>query len=250
MASPSLCVVVGATGAMGTEFTRRLVRRGLRVVAVARNAEDLDKLATEDDLIVPCVADIADDSAIGTITARLDAPVRLAVFAAGLPVRGSADTIAPGDFAVGANIKVGGLVRLLHAVRDHLVPGSRFVTIAGSLGLEPGPLDAGPGTVNAAVLNLMRQLSALYGPRGVTTHTIAPGPVDTPRLRKFVETEAAETGRDPGEIWDRYRAKTTLGRLPTLDEIGWTLEMLLAPEAAVLHGSVLTVDGGTRHGVQ
>ena len=250
MASPSLCVVVGATGAMGTEFTRRLVRRGLRVVAVARNAEDLDKLATEDDLIVPCVADIADDSAIGTITARLDAPVRLAVFAAGLPVRGSADTIAPGDFAVGANVKVGGLVRLLHAVRDHLVPGSRFVTIAGSLGLEPGPLDAGPGTVNAAVFNLMRQLSALYGPRGVTTHTIAPGPVDTPRLRKFVETEAAETGRDPGEIWDRYRAKTTLGRLPTLDEIGWTLEMLLAPEAAVLHGSVLTVDGGTRHGVQ
>ncbi|ATQ31357.1 short-chain dehydrogenase [Rhodococcus ruber Chol-4] len=250
MASPALCVVVGATGAMGTEFTRRLVRRGMRVVAVARNAEDLDKLATEGDLIVPCVADIADDSAIGAIAARLDAPVRLAVFAAGLPVRGSADTIAPGDLAVGANIKVGGLVRLLHAVRDHLVPGSRFVTIAGSLGLEPGPLDAGPGTVNAAVFNLMRQLSALYGPSGVTTHTIAPGPVDTPRLRKFVETEAAETGRDPGEIWDRYRAATTLGRLPTLDEIGWTLEMLLAPEAAVLHGSVLNVDGGTRHGVQ
>lgn len=250
MASPALCVVVGATGAMGTEFTRRLVRRGMRVVAVARNAEDLDKLATEGDLIVPRVADIADDSAIGAIAARLDAPVRLAVFAAGLPVRGSADTIAPGDLAVGANIKVGGLVRLLHAVRDHLVPGSRFVTIAGSLGLEPGPLDAGPGTVNAAVFNLMRQLSALYGPSGVTTHTIAPGPVDTPRLRKFVETEAAETGRDPGEIWDRYRAATTLGRLPTLDEIGWTLEMLLAPEAAVLHGSVLNVDGGTRHGVQ
>ncbi|NGP04681.1 SDR family oxidoreductase [Rhodococcus sp. 14C212] len=250
MTSSSVCVVVGATGAMGTEFTRRLARRGLRVIAVARNADDLDKLAASDDLIVPCVADIADDSAIEAIAAHVDAPVRMAVFAAGLPVRGSADTIAPGDLAVGANIKVGGLVRLLHAVRDHLVPGSRFVTIAGSLGLEPGPLDAGPGTVNAAVFNLMRQLSALYGPKGVTTHTIAPGPVDTPRLRKFVETEAAETGRDPGEIWNRYRAKTTLGRLPTLDEIGWTLEMLLAPEAAVLHGSVLTVDGGTRHGVQ
>ncbi len=96
----------------------------------------------------------------------------------------------------------------------------------------------------------MRQLSALYGPKGVTTHTIAPGPVDTPRLRRFVETEAAETGRDPDEIWARYRAKTTLGRLPTLDEIGWMLEMLLAPEARVLHGSVLNVDAGTRHGIQ
>lgn len=250
MTCPKLCVVVGATGAMGTEFTRRLVRRGLRVIAVARNAEDLKTLAAESSLIFPCVADISDDSAIEAISAYVDAPIRMAVFAAGLPVRGSADTISPGDLAVGANIKVGGLVRLLHAVRSQLVPGSRFVAVAGSLGFEPGPLDAAPGTVNAAVFNLMRQLSALYGPKGITTHTIAPGPVDTPRLRKFVETEAAETGRDPDTIWERYRAKTTLGRLPTLDELGWILEMLLAPEASVLHGSVLNVDAGTRHGVQ
>ncbi|KSZ56600.1 short-chain dehydrogenase [Rhodococcus pyridinivorans KG-16] len=249
MTSPELCVVVGASGAMGTEFTQRLTRRGLRVVAVARDIGELSALAAENDRITPCVADIGDDSSIDTIAAFVDAPIRMAVFAAGLPVRGSADTISPGDLAVGTNIKVGGLVRLLRAVRDQLVPGSRFVTIAGSLGVEPGPLDAAPGTVNAAVFNLMRQLSALYGPKGVTTHTIAPGPVDTPRLRRFVETEAAETGRNPGEIWSRYRAKTTLGRLPTLEEIGWTLELLLAPEAAVLHGSVLTVDGGTRHAI-
>ncbi|AWZ26733.1 SDR family oxidoreductase [Rhodococcus pyridinivorans] len=250
MTCPKLCVVVGATGAMGTEFTRRLVRRGLRVIAVARNAEDLKTLAAENSLIIPCVTDISDDSAIEAISAYVDAPIRMAVFAAGLPVRGSADTISPGELAVGANIKVGGLVRLLHAVRGQLVPGSRFVAVAGSLGFEPGPLDAAPGTVNAAVFNLMRQLSALYGPKGITTHTIAPGPVDTPRLRKFVETEAAETGRDLDTIWERYRAKTTLGRLPTLDELGWILEMLLAPEASVLHGSVLNVDAGTRHGVQ
>lgn len=249
MTSPELCVVVGATGAMGTEITLRLARRGLRVLAVARSTDDLEKLAAADDRIVPCTADVAHDDAIETISAHVDSPVRLALFAAGLPVRGSADTIPPGDLAVATNIKVGGLLRLLHAVRGQLVDGSRFVTIAGSLGLEPGPFDAAPGTANAAVFNLMRQLSALYGPKGVTTHTIAPGPVDTPRLRAFVETESAETGRDAEEIWERYRAKTTLGRLPTLGEIGWIVETLLAPEATVLHGSVLNVDGGTRHGI-
>ncbi|ANS24932.1 MULTISPECIES: SDR family NAD(P)-dependent oxidoreductase [Rhodococcus] len=249
MTTPDLCVVVGATGAMGTEITLRLARRGLRVLAVARRGDELEKLAISDDLITPCVADIADDTAIDTISACIDSPVRMALFAAGLPVRGSVDTIPPGDLAVATNIKVGGLVRLLHAVRDHLVDGSRFVTIAGSLGLEPGPLDAAPGTANAAVFNLMRQLSALYGPKGVTTHTIAPGPVDTPRLRAFVETESAETGQDPEKIWNRYRAKTSLGRLPTLQEIGWIVETLLAPEAAVLHGSVINVDAGTRHGI-
>src|SRR5207247_3721324 len=101
---------------------------------------------------------------------------RLAVFAAGLPVRGAADTTAPDALAIGSNIKVGGLLRLLHAVRDRLVPGSRFVTFAGSLGLEPRAHEAGPGAVNAAVFNLMRQISLLYGPRGVPTPRLAPGP--------------------------------------------------------------------------
>jgi len=174
----------------------------------------------------------------------------MAVFAAGLPVKGSADSIEPSALATAANIKVAGPVRLLQGVRDRLVEGSRFVAIAGSLGLEPGPLDAGPGTANAALLNLMRQISALYGPKGVTTHTIAPGPIDTPRLRRFIETESAETGQPIEQIWDRYRAKTSLGRLPTLDEIAWLVEMLLAPEAGVLHGSVLNADGGVRHGIQ
>lgn len=250
MAQADLCVIVGATGAMGAAFTRRLAQRGLRVIAVARRVDELDELAASAPGIVPCVADISNDSSVKAIAAQVDSPVRMALFAAGLPVGGSADSIAPSDLAVGADIKVGGLIRLLHAVRDHLVPGSRFVAIAGSLGLEPGPLDAMPGTVNAAVINLMRQLSGLYGPKGVTTHTIAPGPIDTPRLRSFTAAEAAETGRDPEEIWARFAAKTTLGRLPTLDEIAWAVDMLLAPEADVLHGCVLNLDGGIRHGIQ
>jgi NAD(P)-dependent dehydrogenase (short-subunit alcohol dehydrogenase family) len=247
--TPETCVIVGATGAMGSVIAQRLAGAGRRVLAVARSADELDKLATTSELISTCVADIGSDDAVGAIADGLDGPVRLALFAAGLPVRGSADTIEPSGLAVAANIKVAGPVRLLHAVRDHLTEGSRFVAIAGSLGIEPGPLDAGPGTANAALLNLMRQIGALYGPKGITTHTIAPGPIDTPRLRALVETQAAETGRAVDEIWSAYLGKTTLGRLPTLDEIAWLVDMLLAPEAAVLHGAVLTADGGVRHGV-
>ncbi|GAB40290.1 SDR family NAD(P)-dependent oxidoreductase [Gordonia sputi] len=249
MGDNETCVVVGATGAMGTIITERLVTRGHPVIAVARNADELDKLAAISDLVAPCRTDIGDDAAVDDIKRSLTGPVRLAVFAAGLPVKGSADTIDPSALATAANIKVSGTVRLLHGVRDRLVEGSRFVAIAGSLGVEPGPLDAGPGTANAALLNLMRQISALYGPKGVTAHTIAPGPIDTPRLRRIIEIEAAETGRPIDEIWARYRAKTTLGRLPTLDEIAWLVEMLLAPQATVLHGAVLTADGGVRRGI-
>jgi NAD(P)-dependent dehydrogenase (short-subunit alcohol dehydrogenase family) len=183
MTEAGLAVVVGATGTIGQAVIRRLTRRGLPVLAVARGQDDLDKLASADELVTPCPADIGSNDAIqaiGSALTGLGGPVRMAVFAAGLPVRGSADTIDPDALAVGSNVKVGGLLRLLHAVRDRLVPGSRFVTFAGSLGLEPRAHEAGPGAVNAAVFNLMRQISLLYGPRGVTTHTLSPGPGSPP----------------------------------------------------------------------
>jgi NAD(P)-dependent dehydrogenase (short-subunit alcohol dehydrogenase family) len=245
-------VVVGATGTIGRAVIRRLTRRGLAVVAVARSKDALDELAAEHELITPCPADIGSNEAIqviGTAVAGLGGPVRMAVFAAGLPVRGSADTIDPDALAIGANIKAGGLLRLLHAVRDRLVPGSRFVTFAGSLGLEPRAHEAGPGAVNAAVFNLMRQISLLYGPRGVTTHTLSPGPADTPRLRRIVATVAAERGADEDDVWQEYVAQNSLGRLPTTDELAWAVEVLLDPEASVLHGSVLYLDAGGHRGI-
>jgi NAD(P)-dependent dehydrogenase (short-subunit alcohol dehydrogenase family) len=252
MTEAGVAVVVGATGTIGQAVIRRLTGRGLPVLAVARGRDDLDKLASADELVTPCPADIGSNDAIGTIgsaLAGLDGPARIAVFAAGLPVRGSADTIDPDALAVGSNIKVGGLLRLLHAVRDRLVPGSRFVTFAGSLGLEPRAHEAGPGAVNAAVFNLMRQISLLYGPRGVTTHTLSPGPADTPRLRRIVAAVAAERGADEQDVWQEYVAQNSLGRLPTADELAWAVEMLLAPEAGILHGSVLHLDAGGHRGI-
>ena len=245
-------VIVGATGAIGQAVIRRLTRRGLPVLAVARGKDALAELASGCDLVTPCPADIGGNdaiAAIGSALAGLDRPVRIAVFAAGLPVRGSADSIDPDALAVGSNIKVGGLLRLLHAVRDRLGPGSRFVAFAGSLGLEPRAHEAGPGAVNAAVFNLMRQISLLYGPRGVTTHTLSPGPADTPRLRRIVAAVAAERDAAEEEVWQEYVAQNSLGRLPTADELAWAVEMLLDPEADVLHGSVLYLDAGGHRGI-
>lgn len=233
-------VVVGATGAIGSTLTRRLVQRGMRVVAVARSEEDLATLEG----VTPCPADIADNASIEAIAAKLDGPVRLAAIAVGLPVRGSVETIDPDLLAVGANIKIGGTVRLLHAVRGSLIAGSRFVAFAGSLGLEPKAHEAGPGAINAGVFNLMKQIALLYGPKGVTVHTVAPGPTDTPRLRGIAQAVATERGTSFDEVWAEYAAGNSLGRLPTIDEVAWAVEMLLSPEAAVMHGSVLHLDAG------
>jgi len=249
LTEPGQAVVVGATGTIGRAVVGRLTRRGLPVVAVARGADGLKALAAESGLVTACPADIGGNDAIAAISAALTGPVRMAVFAAGLPVRGSADSIDPDALAAGCNIKVGGLLRLLHAVRGRLAPGSRFVAFAGSLGLEPRAHEAGPGAVNAAMFNLMRQISLLYGPRGVTTHTLSPGPADTPRLHRIAAAVAAERGVAEDEVWSEYAAQNSLGRLPTVDELAWAVELLLDPEADLLHGSVLYLDAGGHRGI-
>lgn len=242
-------VVVGASGAVGSALVARLAARPMRVVAVARDRDRLQSLAEACEHVEPCPADIADDASIARIRDCLDAPLAMVVIAVGLPVRGSVDTIEPDLLAVGANVKLGGTVRVLHAVRDHLVSGSRFVAFAGTLGLEPRAHEAGPGAINAGLFNLMKQISLLYGPKGVTVHTIAPGPADTPRLRRIVEAVAAERGVSFETVWAEYAAHNSLGRLPTVDEIAWAVEMLLAPEAAIMHGSVLHLDAGGLRGI-
>ncbi len=243
-------VIVGATGSVGGKIVERMLGRNIPVVAVARSEDKLKELAATSDLITPCAADIGENSSIEKIKSAIgDGPVRMAVFCAGLPVRGSADTIDPDDFAVGVNIKVGGAVRLLRAVRDNFQKSSRFVVFAGVFGLEPMSQETGPGTINAAVFSLMRQISGLYGPRGVTTHTISPGPADSPRLRRIVERVSGEQSRPFDEVWKEYEERTSLKRLPTIDEIAWSVTILLEPEADAMHGGVINLDAGLLKGV-
>ena len=244
-----LCVVVGATGAVGRAVTERLVACGLPVLAVARSGDALAALAAEVPRVRTLEADIADDAAEGAIRSAVDEPVRMVVFAAGLPIAGSVETVAPSDLARGANIKLGGLLRLVRAVDTRLGPSSRIVMFAGTLGVEPKPSSAGPGAINAGVLNLMRQLGDVYGPRGVTTHTLVPGPTDSPRLRAIVERAADERGVTFEEQWASYAAHTSLGRLPTVEQLAWAVTLLLDPEADVMHGGVLHLDAGGQRGI-
>lgn len=250
MTDAELCVVVGATGTIGSAVTRRLTEHGQQVLAVARHADALDALAGGSAAVSACVADIGSNESIGLLADAVGGrPVRMAVLAAGLPAGGSAEVIDPDLLAAGANVKLGGLLRLVRGVGGALRRGSRIVAFAGSLGLEPRAGEAGPGAINAGMFNLMRQLSLIYGPRGITTHTISPGPADTPRLRRIAEGVAAESGRPPDEVWQAYVDATSLRRLPTADEIAWGVTLLLDPEADLLHGSVLYLDGGGHRGI-
>jgi NAD(P)-dependent dehydrogenase (short-subunit alcohol dehydrogenase family) len=244
-------VVVGATGAVGGAILRRLRKEGLSVVAVARDAEALDQLAGADPGVRACPADIGQDAARDRIAGAVadGGPVRMVVQATGLPPTGPLERIEPDALGLVVALKLGGLLRLVRGVDGQLAPGSRIVAIGGHFGSEPSPRTCAAGVTNAALANLVRQLADAYGPRGVTAHLVAPGPLDTERLHRIATETAAAQGSTPEQVLAEYRAHSPLDRLTSTDEVAWAVGTLLAPEAAALHGATLALDSGARRGL-
>jgi enoyl-[acyl-carrier-protein] reductase (NADH) len=60
---------------------------------------------------------------------------------------------------------------------------------------------------------------------------------------------AAERGVPFATVWEEYSQRNSLGRLPTAREIAWAVTLLLEPEAEVMHGGVLHLDGGGLSGI-
>ena len=242
-------VVAGATGSLGGAITKRLTEKGLKVLAVARNAEKLHALAATNQNIVPCPADLTDNSATDIIRAALTGPVKIVVQAIGLPIRPKNLAFDPSSMGKAINLKCGGLMRLTSALEDHLVEGSRIVALGGYHGFEPDPTATNPGATNAALANLVQQLSAIYGKRGVSVLLISPGPVDSQRIRDLADDAARINGVDAEVILDEWRNESTSGKLITLDQIAWAVGLLLEPESDCMHGSVFHIDGGRRKGI-
>lgn len=246
-----LAVVVGATGAFGQAIVARLIAAGLGVVAVARQAGSLARLQqVHGSALLPCAADIAHDSAIDAIrSAVAGQSVRMVVHGPGVAVAGGILSAPTASLADAVNIKAAGMLRLVRAVDAQLLAGARLVAIAGHYGLEPSAYAAAPGVANAALFNLMRQLSLAYGSRGITAHTLAPGPADTERLHHVATERARQKGCTLEAVLQDMRSESSLGQFTTPAQVAWAVSLLLAPEAAAMTGSTLMLDSGRRRGL-
>ena len=141
------------------------------------------------------------------------------------------------------------MLRLVRAVDARLVRQSRLIAIGGHYGFEPSAYAATAGVCNAALSNLIRQMSWAYGPRGITSHLIAPGPADTDRLRRVAAARGARDGMDTDDVLDQMKQESAIGAFTTVEQIAWAVETLLAPEADAMAGGTLFMDAGRRKGL-
>ncbi len=230
-------VVAGASGALGSAISDGLRQRGLTVLGLARHSHPGADMME---------VDLVDDESVAAIGARITGPVRVVVHAAGPPLAGSVNDVEPDSVLAAIDIKVNGLLRLVRAVDDKFVRGSRIVAVTGNLGYDPIPASVTAGVANAAMAALVRQLARAYGPRGITCHAVAPGPVDSPRVDRLIEHVANAGEITVEEARSHLLAEASVDRFITPQDVAWAVSLLLDDSADVMNGSTLLLDGGRR----
>ncbi|MEX2549042.1 MAG: SDR family oxidoreductase [Nitriliruptoraceae bacterium] len=242
--SPPVTLVAGASGALGRGIVDRLLRDGRHVVAIGRDEGRLSAIP-DDPRLERLAHDVRDDAApVRQIVGRRR--VDGIIHGAGDRLAGSILTVENEAIHAAIAIKVVGLLQLVRGLLENLVEGSRVIAIGGNLGFDPSPAAATPGLGNAAQAAAIRQLNRALAPRGVTCHTVAPGPVDTPRFEALVSAEAERRGVDVATARAELVADSPLGRATTIPEVSWAVARLLEPEASALAGSTLLLDTGRR----
>lgn len=242
-------VVVGATGAMGRVVCQELLGCGFDVLAVARSSHHLHALADHLPSVRTCETDISQDSSQQAIRNNLGYQVRAVVHGPGVTPAGGICDAPTHALTSAVNIKVGGLIRLVRACEDFFSSGSRIIAIGGHYGFEPTAYAATAGVANAALANVVRQLSWAYGDRGITSHLIAPGPADTERLAKVAAAKAERDGVSLAQVFDELREDSAIGEFTSLESIAWAVLTLLDKRANALAGSTLFMDSGRRRGL-
>jgi NAD(P)-dependent dehydrogenase (short-subunit alcohol dehydrogenase family) len=112
--------------------------------------------------------------------------------------------------------------------------GGALVHVASIAGLTGQAGNAGYAAAKAALISLIRSSAGELGPRGIRINGVAPGTVETPRLRAVFSSDQLKA---LGET-------LPLKRQATVWEIAKAAVFLASDLAAYITGETLVVDGG------
>ena len=137
------------------------------------------------------------------------------------------------DWTLNANARA--LLTLARHAAPAMRPGSSIIAIS-SLGGERVLDDyLLVGTSKAALESLVRYLAVELAPRGIRVNAVSAGLVDTGALEFFSDRE---------RMLETFRERTPAGRLTEPDDIADVVAFLASPEADMIRGQVVVVDGG------
>jgi 3-oxoacyl-[acyl-carrier protein] reductase len=242
-------VVGGASRGIGRAIAAELIAAGARVLLVSRGPDAVAAAARElGDAAFPLAADMgAEDIAVQVLAAvedQLGGRLDGVVVNSGGPPLGKALELSDDDWEGSFQLLLGGPLRLLRALVPLLGEGGSILFVTSSSVRQPIEGLDSSNVLRPGVAALAKVLSRELGPRGIRVNSIAPGRIDTDRVRSNDSRRAETTGRDVDEIKREAEQGIPLRRYGEPEEMGRVGAFLLSDAASYVNGAAVQVDGG------
>jgi 3-oxoacyl-[acyl-carrier protein] reductase len=230
-------IVCGASSGIGLGIAEALASEGANVAMFARRRELLEQEAARIGglAVAGDVTKTADLELLVRSTAETYGGVDILVHNSGGPPRSTATELDAGKVRGAVELLLVSIVHLTGLCLPHLErsAGGRIVTVTSSTVREPIDSLALSNSIRPGIVGWSKSLARELGPKGVTVNCIAPGRIDTERVR-----EVYPDGPSVDDL-----AAIPLQRLGTTREVGDVVAFLCSERASYVSGTVVLVDG-------
>jgi 2-hydroxycyclohexanecarboxyl-CoA dehydrogenase len=240
-----VAVVTGGGSGMGRAICHHLARQGRQVAVLDINGDAADEVAkevqAEGGTAIGALVDVSDraaiDAALDEVRTALG-PIGIMVTSAG--IEGFEDFLDidadAWDRMIAVNL-TGTFHCLQAAVPDMIEAGwGRIVTISSSSAQSGTRRMSHYVASKGGVIALTKALALDLAPRGITVNTIPPGVIDTPMMRRPIESGAMAS-------MEQVLARAPLGRAGTADDVAVACAFLCSEEAGYITGQQINVNG-------
>lgn len=235
--------VTGGGSGINLSIARSFAQVGADVAICGRTEQRLHDAAEElrswGGRVCTAVADVRDPDAVAaavTHAANEIGPLTTVVAGAAGNFLAPAESVSSNGFRAVVDIDLLGSFHTAHAAFDQLKQ-----TRGSVLFISAGQSDcaylyqAHVGAAKAGIDSLMRHLAVEWGPHGIRSNSIVPGPIEGTEGMKRL---AAQVGR---QAWTDGIA---LGRFGSPEEVAAMAVVLASPLASFVTGARIVVDGG------
>jgi 3-oxoacyl-[acyl-carrier protein] reductase len=230
-------LVCGASSGIGLGIAEALAGEGAHVVMFARRRELLEQeaariggLAVVGDVTVESDLERLVETAVST-----HGGIDILVHNSGGPHPARASQLDADGVRTAVELLLVSIVRLTGLCLPHLERSAagRIVTVTSSTVREPIDNLALSNALRPGIVGWSKSLARELGPKGITVNCLAPGRIDTARIR-----EVYPDGPTPQDL-----TTIPLGRLGTTREVGDVVAFLCSDRASYVSGTVHLVDG-------
>lgn len=185
--------------------------------------------------------DVADRASVEAMVAAVDGPIEAGFFAAGIHIRGTAESVAEPDWDRMIAVHVKGTFLCCQATLRRMRErgtGGAIVTMSSDYAVMAVPGGAAYCAAKAAIHSLTKSIAQEFAPAGIRINALGPGPIDTPILR------AGRTEAEYEEVRTRLADNLPIGRLGRPEEVAAVVDFLLSERASYITGQIIHPNGG------